>query len=302
MIAKDNMPLSTVEKEGFQIFIKCVSPLYTIPSRKVITSLIEEKYVYLSNLIKEQLSNVEDIALTTDIWTDVNTKSYLGVTAHYHINNNKKTVMIGVTKLNDRHTSDNIKEWLLDIVEKWSISLQRIVVVVSDNASNIKKAIIEGFGEEKYLACYAHTLNLVLAKIIEEDEIVSSLCKKVKSIVTFFKKSVVLSDLLREHSNLTLIQSVDTRWNSTFDMLHRFIQLSDKIGLILLQHPTAPPMLSALELQTIKEFMQLLEPFKTATTIFYGEMYVTGSQVIPIIHTLANQLESCKPISEVGVI
>lgn len=58
-------------------------------------------------------------------------------------------------------------------------------------------------------------------------------------------------------------------------------------------------MLLALELQTIKEFMQLLEPFKTATIIFSGEMYVTGSQIIPIIHTLANQLESCKP-NEVG--
>ncbi|XP_071580370.1 E3 SUMO-protein ligase ZBED1-like [Temnothorax nylanderi] len=300
MIAKDNMPLSTVEKQGFQTFMKCVSPLYIVPSRKVITSLIEEKYFYLSNLIKEELSNVDDIALTTDIWTDSHTKSYLGVTAHYHINCNKKTVMIGVTELNDRHISDNLKEWLLEIVEKWSISLQSIVVVVSDNASNIKKAIIDGFGEKKSLGCYAHTLNLVLAKIIEEDTIVSALCKKVKSIVTFFKKSVLLSDLLREHSHLTLIQSVETRWNSTFDMLERFIQLSDKIGLILLQHPTAPSMLSALELQTIKEFMELLKPFKTATTIFSGEMYVTGSQVIPIIHTLANQLESCKPTSEVG--
>lgn len=83
-------------------------------------------------------------------------------------------------------------------------------------------------------------------------------------------------------------------------MLFRFIQLFDKIGLILLQHPTAPSMLSALELQTIKKFIQLLEPFKTATTMLSGEMYVTGSKVIPIIHTLANQLESCIPISEIG--
>lgn len=300
MIAKDNMPLSMVEKQGFQTFMKCVSPLYTIPSRKMITSLLEEKYVYLSNLTKEQLSNIDDIALTTDIWTDINTQSYLGVTAHYILDYTKKTVMIGISELDDRHTSDNLKEWLLEIIEKWNITLESIVVVVSDNAPNIKKAIVDAFGEEKHLGCYAHTLNLVVAKIIEEDEVVSLLCSKVKSIVAFFKKSVILSDLLREHSNLKLIQSVETRWNSTFDMLQRFIQLSDKISLILLQHPTAPPMLSALELQTIKEFMQLLEPFKTATTIFSGEMYVTGSQIIPIIHTLANQLELCQPISEIG--
>lgn len=77
MIAKDNMPLVTVEKEGFKVFMKCVSPLYSIPSRKKISNLLEEKYVYLSDLVKEQLSNVEDIAITTDIWTDINMKSYL---------------------------------------------------------------------------------------------------------------------------------------------------------------------------------------------------------------------------------
>ncbi|XP_025986730.2 uncharacterized protein LOC113003070 [Solenopsis invicta] len=169
--------------------------------------------------------------------------------------------MIGVIELKDRHTSDKLELWLLEIVQNWDINLESIVVVVSDNASNITKAIENVFGKEK---------------------------------------RVVLSDLLREHSDLKLIQSVETRWNSTFDMLHRFIQLSDKIGLILLQHPTAPSMLTALELQTVREFVQLLEPFKTATTMLSGEMYVTGSQVIPILHTLANQLELCKPISEEG--
>lgn len=87
----------------------------------------------------------------------------------------------------------------------------------------LKKLILGAFGKEKHLGCQAHTLNLVLAKIIEGDEIVSSLCKKVKSIVTSFKKSVILSDKLRELSDLKLIQSVDTRWNSTLDMLNRFI-------------------------------------------------------------------------------
>lgn len=52
MIAKDNLSLSTVQKERFQAFMKRVSPLYIIPSRKMITFLMEEKYVYLLNLVK----------------------------------------------------------------------------------------------------------------------------------------------------------------------------------------------------------------------------------------------------------
>lgn len=97
MIAKDNLPLATVEKEGFRTFVKTIAPLYKIPSRKTITSLIEEKYEFLSGLIKTQLSSVNNLCLTTDIWTDIiNTKSFIGVTAHYIADEAHKSVTIGV--------------------------------------------------------------------------------------------------------------------------------------------------------------------------------------------------------------
>lgn len=87
MIEKDNLLLSTVEKQGFLTFMKCVAPLYSLPSQKKITKLIEEKYLFLFNFVRTQLSETKYIALTTDIWTDtLNTKSYIGVTAHYHNN------------------------------------------------------------------------------------------------------------------------------------------------------------------------------------------------------------------------
>lgn len=53
MIAKDNLPFSTTEKEGFKTFMKIVAPLYKIPGRKKVTTLIEEKYKFLSGMIKE---------------------------------------------------------------------------------------------------------------------------------------------------------------------------------------------------------------------------------------------------------
>jgi hypothetical protein len=140
MIAKDYLPFSTVKKEGFQTFMKTVAPLYKIPSRKKITGLIEEKYEFLSDMIKIRFSNIKNLCLTTDIWTDtLNTKSFLGFTAHYISKETYKSVTIGVTELNDRHTSENIKMWLLSIIREWNINIENIVVVVSDNAANIKK-------------------------------------------------------------------------------------------------------------------------------------------------------------------
>lgn len=82
---------------------------------------------------------------------------------------------------------------------------------------------------------------------------------------------MVAADELRARSTLKLIQSVETRWNSTYDMLERFIELADKVSGILLQQPAAPIMLTASELHAVKEFVQLLKPFDEATRIICGE-------------------------------
>ncbi|XP_025155329.1 zinc finger BED domain-containing protein 4-like [Harpegnathos saltator] len=83
-------------------------------------------------------------------------------------------------------------------------------------------------------------------------------------------------------------------------MLERFIELSEKISCIILQYPTAPPMLSVSELQSAKEFVQLLEPFKDATKIICGEHYLTASKVIPIVNILRNKLQAFEPDTDIG--
>ncbi|XP_066583331.1 E3 SUMO-protein ligase ZBED1-like [Prorops nasuta] len=300
MIAKDNMSFSTVEKEGFTTFVKTIAPLYKIPCRATITRLMEEKYQVLSSNIKSLLSNTKYMSLTTDIWTDpLNVKSFLGLTAHFIHEDKHKTVTIGVTELCDRHSSNNIQMWLLDVTEKWKIKQESVVTVVCDNGANIKKAVKDVFGVNKQLSCFAHTLNLIPAKIIESDD-VHVIFKKIKAIVTFFKKSVAAMDSLRAVSSLKLIQSIDTRWNSAHDMIIRFIELSDKIASILLNLPTAPMMITSTELQTAKEFVDLLKPFKDATKIISGEFYMTASKSLPIVSTLKETLSQLIPITEVG--
>lgn len=208
------------------------------------------------------------------------------------------SLTIGVQELDERHTSNNLKDWLLNILDEWRIKRENIVAVISDNGANIKKAIINLFGADKHLPCFAHTLNLVPSKIIETDELISPLIKKVKTIVTYFKKSVFALDQLRIHSQLKLIQSIETRWNSTYDMLLRFVELTDAISLILLKCTTSPPILTATELQTIKEFIHLLKPFEEATKIIYGESYVTASKIIPVINILKRKLEMYIPVTD----
>jgi len=303
MIAKDNLPFQIVEKEGFKVFIKSIAPLYKAPCRKTITNMMENKYELLSSLIKSKLSVVKHLSLTTDIWTDtLNTKSFLGLTCHFILDNEYKSIAIGVMELDERHTAKNLETWLLKMIQDWNINKDNITVVVSDSGSNIKKAIKDAFGADKHLSslsCFGHSLNLVPSNVMHSENI-NSICYKVKDIVRYFKQSVIAADKLRGVSDLKLIQSEPTRWNSSYYMFNRFIELSGKISSILLECPKSPSMLSAFEVQSIKEFVDLLQPFEDATKIVSGESYLTGSKIISIVNTLRRNLELVNPKTDTG--
>ncbi|XP_060855185.1 zinc finger BED domain-containing protein 4-like [Metopolophium dirhodum] len=114
MIAKDNMPLSTTEKPGFIYFLNKAAPLYKIPSRKTVTSLIKNKYEVLSSLVKSKLSGIQFMTITADIWTNiVNTTSYL--------------------ELADSHTSEHISDWFEKLLKDWGVSKEQVLTVVTDN-------------------------------------------------------------------------------------------------------------------------------------------------------------------------
>jgi len=81
-------------------------------------------------------------------------------------------------------------------------------------------------------------------------------------------------------------------------MLLRFIEISDKIGLILLQHPTAPTILITLEFQIIKDTNLYNWNHSNQQQLYFLENYMLWQSSYTLLHTLKNQLESCEPISK----
>lgn len=294
MIAKDNMPFNIVKKEGFKYLLKTIVPLYSVPGRKLITKYMEEKYNYLLSVAKNRLNTVQHVSLTSDLWTDVlNTVSYLGMTVYYEFEDELRSTTIGVTEITERHTAEVLSRWIENIMDEWNIDKDKVVVMVTDNGANIVKAVHDILGSNKHLPCFAHTLNLVAKHTMDFDD-ATILVTKIKTIVTFFKQSSIAANELRKVSSLKLIQCVDTRWNSTYYMLERFILLADTIGSILLKIPSSPPMLMAAELLLAKEILEVLRPVEQVTKELCGEKYVTISKMIPIIYCLKKKIESLR--------
>lgn len=293
LVTKERLPYRFVESQGLRKLLKKLAPRYHAVDKKTFTQLVDHKYSQYSSQIKAKLACAENLALTFDFWLDsLNTQSYLGVTAHFIDRKEFESITIGVTETNDRHTAENISSWLLELLAKWNINIENIAVVVTDNASNVSSAAKNVFGSDRHLGCFAHILNLIVTKSVEKCTVANEIIKKVKSIVNHFKHSVNDMDKLKKASDLKLIQSVETRWNSTYYMLDRFIKLKDVVSVILMQNKDGPEMLSARELHALSEILIVLKPFEVATKIVSGEKYLTGSKIIPIIQIIRNKLQS----------
>lgn len=310
MIARDSLPLSITEKEGFQEYCKIATPHFKLPSRRTITRMLDNKYEVIGNAFKKVLSSSAYITLTTDAWTDtMNSKSYLGVTVHFINDNEIMSGMLDVYPLPERHTAGYLAEMLMEVQNKWNITNSKVVCVVSDGAPNIVKAIQTTYGDQKHLHCFAHMVNLIPQKAISNVPTLVSLLTKIKQIVTFFKHSVVACDKLTslqlqdgsdKESTLKLKQEVPTRWNSTFYMLERFKLLASKISMVLFEIPNAPLMVNVTELNDLNDILYLLKSLELVTKEISGQNYITTSKVIPLVHTIMYKVENLDAKSDVG--
>ncbi|KAF2886188.1 hypothetical protein ILUMI_19985 [Ignelater luminosus] len=265
-IILDHKAFSVVEGKGFQQLMKEVVPLYKIPSRETFKKRADDKNRNLQVVLWEFLNCSKDIRTRqrrlTEIFTD------------------------------------------------WCVSTDKVTAVVTDNDSTVMKVNRDMFGEKKIIPCFAHTVNLTIDNLLTRSETASQIIGKVREIVKFIKRSVHASDELRkkqrdaglkEGQTKKLILDVRTRWNFTFYMIERFLELVSTIGAILLCRSDAPPMLTSSEIGCLREIVQLIQPFERLTKEISGHNYVTVSKVIPLVSCLRGMLENFSPTFEAAI-
>lgn len=295
-ICVDKRPFDIVKGRGFKKLMHQACPSFKIPHVDTLKAQFEHFYSVMRLKVENIFDNVDHVALTCDIWSEVMTvTSYLGVTAHYLQEDKLVSRCIATVALDQRHTGDFIADKLKEICAGIHISLDKITAVVTDNGSNMIAGIANFLEKNKHLPCFAHTINLIAESAMSVNDL-GALVSMVRDIVKFFKSSVILSDFLRQKQTgsqpLKLILDVKTRWNSVYYMLQRYIELAPIVHQILMLNTKAPPTPSAVEMQNIKTLICILKLLEYVTKELSGEQYVTISKIIPMVNCLKTQINN----------
>nr|XP_054592602.1 zinc finger BED domain-containing protein 4-like [Nothobranchius furzeri] len=280
-IVLDDQPLSVVENEGFRSLIEHLEPRYSLPSRTYLSeTALPELYNRVSAKLAGKLKGVPARSFTTDIWTsDVLPMSLIS------------------QKVRGSHNRATIAAAIAEMLNNWGIPLEKVHVILRDNASNVK-ATLEDMAVPS-LGCFAHTLQLVVHEGLMLQRSVSDALANSRKIVAHFKHSQLaqsrLEDLQREMQGAgttstpaRLVQDVQTRWNSSFYMVKRL--LTEKRALCAYAADyNLPATLSANEWGLLEKTVTVLEPFEELTRKI-SSATSTAADVIPAVAVLKRLL------------
>ena len=180
-LAKDSLPLYTVEKPGFRKMLHTLDPRYELPSRKYFSNVaIPKMYEELKENVAKELVDVEYFSATSDLWSSTNMEPYLSFTVHFISNDWEiHNRCLQTLFCPSDHTAENLAEVLKESLQTWSLEQDRLSCILSDNGTNFTKAIRDlGW---PHLSCFSHNLHLAVTSATRDDRQVSralGLCRK----------------------------------------------------------------------------------------------------------------------------
>ncbi|XP_076137121.1 E3 SUMO-protein ligase ZBED1-like [Alosa pseudoharengus] len=116
-IAKDMVPIYTVEKPGFINMIKVLDPRYVLPSRKFFSDVaLPNLYNSTRQRVTKELEDVSFYSATTDLWSSRTMQPYMSLTVHF-INNDwtLRSVCLQTAYFPEDHTGEIVAQGLKEM-------------------------------------------------------------------------------------------------------------------------------------------------------------------------------------------
>ncbi|CAF1108654.1 unnamed protein product [Brachionus calyciflorus] len=141
LVVNSSMPLSLIDHPDFKLFLYQLNSQFRTSSRKRLSNtLVPMLYNDVFNKINLKLKESTTVTVTVDAWTDARMKAFLGVTGHIIDKEwNCLSFLLECKRIHDNHTSENIKNNYMEIINKFDLG-DKISHIITDNAANMVAA------------------------------------------------------------------------------------------------------------------------------------------------------------------
>lgn len=295
--------------------------------------------------LKATLSASRKITICLDGWTKKGlSSSFLGISACFFdpVSGQPQHALLNLDLIHHPHSGEKLSKCIDACLAKWEIPVEKVLLVVSDNGSNIVKAVrllreqaqlskqatdaLVSFGDDlapnltteneaddeiddnsednelgyaadmtniiegipfRRLGCLCHTLQLLIQEVYNCDEY-REILQTARRLVGKVRKSSIAMQKIVSRCGKTIISDNSTRWNSTYLMINRLLEIKVQLNEVL--HEMKIDSLLTSEWGVLQEIVSLLEPFREQTDILQTDA-TSLSNVIPSLLELECHLE-----------
>ena len=298
-IIDDMQALSVVENQKFKTLMKTLEPNAEVPCQQTVTTSLKDNFGKTKNKLLDYLQGVTSkFSISIDLWTSRTMYSYMCITIHFIKDAVHQNVILGFVPFLEDHTGRNIALKIVEVIEDFDLN-GRILSITSDNGSNVVKAMevlvaeFDSFLNVEHLRCAAHVLHLVVTEALKKGKYKLMVARKVaatlRNSTKFLKRLEELAQVFREKYVRPVID-VETRWNSTVRMIEVLMQLQKSVNALQAEYPNTIAKIDEDAWKELEFLLQLLSPFKSATTILFGSSYITVSTINTIFSELGVHL------------
>lgn len=294
--------------------------------------------------VKSTVSDIPGkISFTIDGWTSKNIFPFVNIRAHWiDAQWQSQSILLEFSEIHNEHSGDNLCKIFLKCLDRFGISVSKILAITLDNASNndtlltsfINEVIAQGVNisiDDIHVRCLAHIMNLsvqdILTKLggtksvtdkmdendddedMDEDDQGSegdyelnkkpskSIVAKLRVPIKKIRKSPQMRQAFKETCKSFGIKykvpiiDVKTRWNSSYHMIERAIELREPFDDFCTQLLPSHS-IDSNDWDDLGIVNGLLKKFDRATKFISMDRHTTISAYLPTLYWLIDSLQT----------